>query len=1279
MLKRIISFCIILAIVVVSMPIIPLVNVLAAETTETYSAGKPILAVDRVVNDFEGISTTGTATVGDYTVSIGIGTNTANSEWTIKDYSAAAISSKNTVTVDEGVLNSTLTGTSIFDFKTWLTPKSVTRGNTMPSSNSTALQFHVDFTGITSVSAGTKVTFEVEIALSKGTAGYYHNYCIPGKRFIYIPDATEENPTPEAQILTTGGGVLIDHGCVWGYAGQSGTLIVPIDVWDIDSSAFDIWTLYKKTSEYHHRSYIHFETYGKKYTSGEVFAIDDICWMKKITKDYDYNVIGQDFSSITTSALGGWGNGVTWDKGTNMTVTEDGKLKLTKTCEGEGRATTEMPITHWDDKYATFSFDFDASEMVNDTILGTGNSHIRMSYAVTKTSTTSYASCWFNGKFQFVSEDGTVTTATAYDKGAAIPHGFKGKIVVPASAVALSEDVKAGIAAGGTSLFRPEIMSLKASQKDTSVYIDNFTYHYNADQLDDTAGTDFTQLECPQYETVTPVTEDVRTVEAYFKTKANNTQSIIGTKFGNVSRHGKLAEISIISTGQLVLTIGSANIQVTDVALNDGKWHHVAMVADDTLSEIRCYVDGELAKTTTLEELTYPTMSDYLPLTIGNDMPAESKYYTVFDGSLANIRLWSDVRTAEELNDNKMVSVGKDAEGLVAEWMLDSESFTVETTGKYSLKNFYWNIDSENALFAQYNRDAAEDEFTIIFLPDTQTIIKNFAGQESDIFDWIIANAERLNIKAVVSLGDIIEYGTVESSFEALSIQYARLTEAGIPSVATIGDHDYNSFETRDSTYYDKYFNKNLFVENDYFRHGGLYDESTIMNGYYYLNIDEGAKYLIMNLEVQPRDEVIEWANSVIAENSDCRVIIATHKYMQYANCARHTSVAYNHGNPGETVWQELVSQHKNIDIILCGHNESSEGYYASYDEGVNGNQVLQVNCDLQNTDQSYKTLSAVLIGRFKNDGSQVSFNLYSAHHNLFINSDCNDIEYQLNAVAEADKVALADGVEYETLAEAVANGTDVKLLCDTEGEGLVINKDITIDFGGFTYTVTTPVGSTGTVSNGLQLLKGNNVTLKNGTLKVADDAKSNFYILVQNYTNLTVTDMVLDGTNLDKYSLTDGDSYTLSNNCGNVVVDGKTDIIANDEGDLAFAFDVYKSAYYDAPVVTVNTTGEIKGNIEVTAEIAENLNIEAGIFNTDVSAYIADGAGLKLIDGVYTIADAALIADIDASGKVDAADLSYIRQSLLEKISDGKVYDINGDGDIDIRDLVRIKKLAGE
>ena len=172
---------------------------------------------------------------------------------------------------------------------------------------------------------------------------------------------------------------------------------------------------------------------------------------------------------------------------------------------------------------------------------------------------------------------------------------------------------------------------------------------------------------------------------------------------------------------------------------------------------------------------------------------------------------------------------------------------------------------------------------------------------------------------------------------------------------------------------------------------------------------------------------------------------------------------------------------------------------------------------------------------------------------------------------------------------EAAQDGDEIKLLCDAKGAGVVIDKSITINFGGFTYSFTEPaVGSTGTQSNGFQILNGNDVTLKNGTLNVDSEHSSKYYILVQNYANLDVVDMTLDGTNLDKWSLTDGDSYVLSNNSGEVNISGETNIIANNEGDLAFAFDACnKSSWgYELPIVTVSTTGTIDGGIEVSATL---------------------------------------------------------------------------------------------
>jgi len=161
-----------------------------------------------------------------------------------------------------------------------------------------------------------------------------------------------------------------------------------------------------------------------------------------------------------------------------------------------------------------------------------------------------------------------------------------------------------------------------------------------------------------------------------------------------------------------------------------------------------------------------------------------------------------------------------------------------------------------------------------------------------------------------------------------------------------------------------------------------------------------------------------------------------------------------------------------------------------------------------------------------------------------------------------------------------------VNLLQDAEGAGVVINKKTTIDFGGFTYTLTSPVGSKGTESNGFQILAGNyTVRLLNGTLKVADDAADKFYILVQNYSDLIVQKMTLDGTNLDKYAFTDGDSYTLSNNSGNVQINDAK-IIANNDGDKAFAFDACANKNYKLPRVTVYPTSKIEGKIEAAAKV---------------------------------------------------------------------------------------------
>ena len=213
--------------------------------------------------------------------------------------------------------------------------------------------------------------------------------------------------------------------------------------------------------------------------------------------------------------------------------------------------------------------------------------------------------------------------------------------------------------------------------------------------------------------------------------------------------------------------------------------------------------------------------------------------------------------------------------------------------------------------------------------------------------------------------------------------------------------------------------------------------------------------------------------------------------------------------------------------------------------------------------------------------------------------------------------VAKIDNVKYATLSsaiEAAQAGETITLLQSSEGHGIVINKSITIDFGGYTYSfVEQGVGDTPSKSNGFQIKKGDNntVTLKNGTLNVKDGEGEHFYILVQNYANLNVVNMNLDGTNLDMYSLSDQDSYVLSNNSGTVNIEGLTTITANNDGEKAFAFDVCKYGNYEAPIVNVygNEKGKpvVNGDIEVAESINENLHITAGTFTMNVQDWCDD------------------------------------------------------------------------
>ena len=190
--------------------------------------------------------------------------------------------------------------------------------------------------------------------------------------------------------------------------------------------------------------------------------------------------------------------------------------------------------------------------------------------------------------------------------------------------------------------------------------------------------------------------------------------------------------------------------------------------------------------------------------------------------------------------------------------------------------------------------------------------------------------------------------------------------------------------------------------------------------------------------------------------------------------------------------------------------------------------------------------------------------------------------------IPESERVAAIGNKYYKTLAAAVkeaASGDTITILNDVnEAPGISVpsGKEFTIDFDGHTYTLSNPgAGSTGTETNGFQLLQGSNITFKNGTIRISDKNGSvgsgnPIGRIIQNYANLTLENMQIYAENQ-----AGGEDYALSFNCGDIVFKGDTSIYVTDP-ENTIVFDICKFSSYPSVAVVFDEsyTGTIQGTI---------------------------------------------------------------------------------------------------
>lgn len=209
-------------------------------------------------------------------------------------------------------------------------------------------------------------------------------------------------------------------------------------------------------------------------------------------------------------------------------------------------------------------------------------------------------------------------------------------------------------------------------------------------------------------------------------------------------------------------------------------------------------------------------------------------------------------------------------------------------------------------------------------MPDTQ----KYSESNRDIFcnqtEWILKNKRKLNIVFVSHLGDIVQNASlIDDEWQNASKCMSNL-DGVIPYGILPGNHDVDEGDnpTSESNKYNSTFPTSRFSKFSWY--GGSYKGN---QNNYQLITKNGMELLFLNLEVDPTDDDISWANKILSENKNKRVILTTHAY-QHDDIAQRSQEPHfrEGGNSGEDIWNKLINKNCNIFLVLSGHFHNLDG-----------------------------------------------------------------------------------------------------------------------------------------------------------------------------------------------------------------------------------------------------------------------------------------------------------------------------------------------------------------
>ena len=394
----------------------------------------------------------------------------------------------------------------------------------------------------------------------------------------------------------------------------------------------------------------------------------------------------------------------------------------------------------------------------------------------------------------------------------------------------------------------------------------------------------------------------------------------------------------------------------------DGAWHHAAVTYDGSAWAL--FLDGMLDATADTGGAT-PRYDSLQHLAVGTSMSSAGAPDGRFRGAIDEVRIWSRARSVEEIRGtmNQAVTAEQD---LAARWGFDegSGATAADSVGGEdgTVQGAAWTpqapfdaslppvepvlvqpgagatgiavpatlevtvqdpeADPLTVTFYGRQRLPAADDFAVIMLPDSQYYCSGGYDGEAEMFmaqtEWIVAQREALNIAWVAHVGDLVNNADEEPQWlvadQVMSVLEDPSTTGladGIPYGIAPGNHDQDPAGDPDGStaLYNDYFGVHRFEDRAYYGdHFG--DDNDDHWGVFSAG---GLDFLVIDLEYDQSGVdtgVLPWADEVISDHPDHRVIINAHHLLEDGGTL---------SDQGLWVY-EALGHHDSLFLMLSGH-----------------------------------------------------------------------------------------------------------------------------------------------------------------------------------------------------------------------------------------------------------------------------------------------------------------------------------------------------------------------